>query len=77
MKSVQLTLAKGVYTDPGKLQQALQLVQKTGHFVKLDTRYASRIGVVSGVLPEAYVAEVEMLDVVSALQRDEKMRAFR
>jgi hypothetical protein len=76
MEIVQLTLKKGVYTDPEKLKRALDDVHTVGGFATLDTRYASRLGVISGQLPQERISDLEKLDAVSALQRNEPMNGL-
>jgi hypothetical protein len=76
MQTIQFTLRKDVYKDPDRLGKAIEKLKSVGAFVALDTRYAARIGVLSGQLPDDRVAAVEQLDVVSALQRDHLVRAL-
>jgi hypothetical protein len=76
MEIVQVTLKEGVNTDPEKLNRALDEVQTVGGFATLDTRYASRLGVISGQLPEERISDLEKLEVVSALQRNEPMNGL-
>jgi hypothetical protein len=76
MEIVQLTLMKGINKDPDRLQDAIQTLKNVGQFVTLDVKYAARLGVLSGELPEERIAAVEDLDVVSALQRNEAWHAL-
>jgi hypothetical protein len=71
MVRVQLTLTKAAYADEATLANSIELLRQAGAFSSLESKYASRLGVLSGELPEQNVAAVEALDVVSALQRDE------
>lgn len=73
MVRVQLTLTKAAYADEAALANSIELLRQAGAFSSLESKYASRLGVLSGELPEQNVAAVEALDVVSALQRDEKL----
>lgn len=76
MQRVQLTLKQEVYRNPDKLEVAISQVRAIGRFATLDSRYAAKIGVLSGELPDDCVRAVESLEVVSAVQRNVPMRAL-
>lgn len=76
MTVVQLTLVKDAYKDPDKLHEAVELVRSVGGFLTLDARYASKVGLLTGELPEERIAMVVNLPIVSALARREEMRAL-
>jgi hypothetical protein len=67
------SLIKSVYTDPQLLENALAELQTVGEFITLDTKYASRLGVVSGDIPIGRISAVEKLEFISAVQRNEKV----
>ena len=70
---VMFSLIKSVYTDPQLLENALAELQTVGEFITLDTKYASRLGVVSGDIPIGRISAVEKLEFISAVQRNEKV----
>ena len=73
MVRVQLTLTKAAYADEAALANSIELLRQAGAFSTLESKYASRLGVLSGELPEQNVAAVESLEVVSTVHRDERV----
>ena len=71
METVQLTLKKEVYKDPTRLQEAIATIRAQAKFESLDTKYAERLGVLSGRLPGDSVDTLREFDCVSSVQVNE------
>ena len=76
MAALQLTLKKEVYRDLDRLNAAIDEIRRVGAFSELDTRYATRLGVLSGTLPDERVAYVEGLACVSTTMLSEVFHKF-